>query len=69
MVFLVCMNGIAIVCTTNLPPVPCTAGYQLNLGVAFQGAVSGLGLDLSNSHIQFTNPGSTDITVRAGTPI
>jgi hypothetical protein len=68
-VYLLCVNGTCRVCTTDLPAVPCAGGFQLNLGVPYQGPLSGLGIDLTKSNFQFTNLGAADITVRIGTPV
>lgn len=64
--FLQAVNGLIIVCTTNLPPVDCTAGYQLQEGVIFKDKLIELGLDLTKTHIQFTNPGNEDVVLKVG---
>jgi len=58
-------GGITI-CTTNLPASPCTAGYTLTAGTTFKNQISAIGLNLSLSNLQFTNPGLTEVIVRAG---
>jgi hypothetical protein len=60
------IGGNAVICSTNLPASPCVTGYQLNAGTPFQGLVGGLGLNLTLTHLQITNPGGDDIVVRAG---
>ncbi len=60
------INGSIIVCTVELPASPCTGGFELIQGVTFKGEIGGMGLDLSKSTLQFTNPGLTDVKVRAG---
>lgn len=65
-IYMLCTNGNAVVCTTDLPANPCTLGFQLQLGVPYQGPLQGLGLDFTKTNLQFTNPGSNDITIRAG---
>ena len=65
------INGSVLVCTTDLPASPCVpaAAYPLAQGVTFKGAVSNLGIDLNKTHLQFTNPGLTDVLVRAGVKV
>jgi hypothetical protein len=60
------IGGNASICTSNLPASTCVTGYQLNAGSAFQGPFSGLGQNMSLTHIIITNPGTEDIVVRAG---
>jgi hypothetical protein len=59
-------DGLIIVCTTDLPPVACSAGYQLQPGVLFKDTISELGLDLTKTHFQFTNPGSENVVLKVG---
>jgi hypothetical protein len=68
-VYLLCLNGTCKLCTTDIPAVPCAGGFQLNLGVPYQGPLAGLGIDLTKSNFQFQNLGAEDITIRIGTPI
>jgi hypothetical protein len=56
-------------CAPQSTAFPCAVGFQLNLGVPYQGALSGLGLDLTKSNFQFQNLGANDITLRIGPPI
>ncbi len=65
-IYLYCGNGTADVCTTNMPASPCTVGFSLVQGVAYLGTTGGLGLDLTKTHLQFTNNGPAEITVRVG---
>ena len=65
-IYFYCGNGNAVVCTTNMPASPCSVGYSLMQGVAFLGTMSGLGLDLVKTHIQFTNNGPAEIVIRVG---
>lgn len=57
------------ICTTGIPASPCIAGYQLASGITFKDKASALGVDLSLPVLQFTNPGLTDVVVRAGTKV
>ncbi len=63
------VNGSVIVCTTDIPASPCTTGYELLQGITFAGAISGMNIDLTKQNLQVTNPGLTDVTVRAGVKI
>ncbi len=65
-VYLFSPDGSCMVCSTNLPAIPCTVGYELLQGVPFQGSYTGLNLDTSKTHVQFTNTGTTAMTLRIG---
>lgn len=69
--YLRAINGSVLVCSTDLPASPCipAAAYPLQQGITFKGAVSNLGIDLNKTHLQFTNPGLTDVKVRAGVKV
>jgi hypothetical protein len=67
--YLRAVNGSVIICTTNLPASPCASGYELLQDVTFKDAATALGLDLSKTNFQITNPGLTPVTVRAGSKI
>jgi len=66
-IYLLAKNGNAVICTTILPATPCMAGYNLNQGVVYQGAITGLGLDWSKPNLQITNLTSNTLNVEAGT--
>jgi hypothetical protein len=67
--YLFAVNGNITVCTTMIPASPCVVGYNLQQATPFQGPVSGLNIDLNNSHFQFTNPGANEVTLKVGTQI
>jgi hypothetical protein len=62
----VTQGGGVYVCTTNVPASPCTGGYQLLSGITYKGPIGNLGLDLHLPVLQITNPGLTEVIVRAG---
>lgn len=62
----VTQGGGVYVCTTPVAASPCTSGYQLTSGITYKGPLVNLGLDLNLPVLQITNPGFTDVIVRAG---
>ncbi len=59
-------GGGVVICTVGEPASPCTAGYSLPSGITFKGTAAALGVDLNLPNFQMTNPGLTDVVVRAG---
>lgn len=62
----VTQGGGVYVCTTEVAASPCTGGYQLVSGITYKGPIGNLGIDLNLPVLQITNPGLTDVVVRAG---
>jgi hypothetical protein len=60
------VSGNFTVCTTNLPASACTAGYNAAQGVTFKATAAELGIDLTGTHLQITNPGSEIGIIRIG---
>lgn len=63
----VSQGGGVYVCTTDIPASPCTTGYLAQSGITYKGPIGNLGIDLNLPNVQFTNPGTNDVLVRAGT--
>ncbi len=66
-IYLLAKNGNAVLCTTDLPANPCSSGFNLNMGIVYQGPVIGLGLDFTKSNLQLTNLSPNILTLAAGT--
>lgn len=62
----VTLGGGVIICTTGVPVSPCVNGYTLPSGETFKDAASALDINLALPTLQITNPGLTDVIVRAG---
>lgn len=55
-----------IVCSTDGITGPCTAGYTLEQLVTYKGLFGGLGLDMTKTKVQVTNPGTEEVLFRGG---
>jgi hypothetical protein len=66
--YLLAVDGDIMVCTTNMPAVPCMVGssYLLQEDVLFKDKFSALNLDLSKTHFQFTNNNSDNVVMKVG---
>ncbi len=56
-----------IICTTDGTTGPCASGYNLAGNALYKDVFGGLGLNPALPQVQFSNPNTEDVLVRAGT--